>query len=203
MPQPAGEITRLAQRWGEGDQDAFERLIELVYDDLRRIAHKHLRAEGDGDATINTTALVHEAFLKLSGAEGGEWPGRAHFFAFCSKAMRRILIDYARKRSAEKRGGKRIRVPLTPDSASVDQEATEILALDEALRTLESHDERMARIAECRFFGGLSVLETAEALNTSRRTVEREWAKARGYLYHLLAPNGAGAGDVVAGPASK
>ncbi len=192
MPERPGEITHLAQRWGEGDEDAFGELIDLVYDDLRRIAHKHVRA---GAGTINTTALVHEAFLRLAGAEGGQWAGRAQFFAFCSKAMRRILIDYARRRGAEKRGGNRVRIPLTPESAFVERDVTEILALDEALRTLEAHDARMARIAECRFFGGLSVLETAEALNTSSRTVEREWAKARGYLYHLLGMNGATGSD--------
>ena len=145
-----------------------------------------MRASGP-DPTLDTTALVHEAYVKLAGAQGAEWLGRARFFAFCSKAMRRILIDYARERRAAKRGGERVQVPLTPEMAVVDREATDLLALDQALRLLEEHDPRMARIAECRFFGGLSVVETAEALDTSERTVEREWAKARGYLYHLLA----------------
>lgn len=194
MNEPAGEITRLARRWSDGDEDAFERLIELVYDDLRRIAHSHMRRTGDGE-TINTTALVHEAYLKLAGAGTAEWEGRAQFFAFCSKAMRRILIDYARERGAAKRGGGRVRVPLTPESAIVEREATEILALDEALTALESRDPRMVRIAECRFFGGLSVSETAEAISVSPRTVEREWARARAYLHQMLDPGPGGPGE--------
>jgi RNA polymerase sigma factor (TIGR02999 family) len=185
MSDERGEITTLAHRWSHGDHEAFDRLIELVYDDLRQIARRHLRVGKQGE-TINTTALVHEAYLKLAGAGGREWPSRGHFLAFCSKAMRRILIDYARRSGAEKRGGGLIRVPLEEDMASVDQEVSEVLALDEALTALEARDERMARIAECRFFGGLSVVETAEAMATSPRTVEREWARARVYLREML-----------------
>jgi RNA polymerase sigma factor (TIGR02999 family) len=187
----SGEITRLARSWSDGDEQAFERLVELVYDDLRRIAHSHVR-KTEGGETINTTALVHEAYLKLAGAEPGEWGGRAQFFSFCSKAMRRILIDYARERSALKRGGGRVQVPLTPESAVVDQEVTKLLAVDEALTALENRDPRMVKIAECRFFGGLSVSETAEAISVSPRTVEREWARARAYLHQLLGPDHAG-----------
>jgi RNA polymerase sigma factor (TIGR02999 family) len=193
MTDPKGEVTQLARRWSEGDEDAFDRLVELVYDDLRRIAHSHLRLGGDR-GTINTTALVHEAYLKLAGVEEGIWEGRSQFFAFCSKAMRRILIDYSRERKAEKRGGNRVRVPLTPESAVADEKITEILALDQALQALEAKDQRMAQIAECRYFGGLSVQETGEALSISPRTVEREWAKARGYLFHLLRTDGPGDG---------
>lgn len=185
MHETRGEITRLARRWSEGDEAAFDALIELVYEDLRGIARRHVRTTPT-NGTIDTTALVHEAYVKLAEVEGGEWIGRAKFFAFCSKAMRRILIDYARERATEKRGGARFQVPLRPETAVVQREVTEVLALDQALRRLEARDPRMAQIAECRFFGGLSVVETAEALDTSARTVEREWAKARGYLYHLL-----------------
>lgn len=185
MNESRGDITRLARSWSEGDENAFDQLMELVYDDLRRIARSHVR-RGMGSDTVNTTALVHEVYLKLAGVEDSEWQGRAQFYAFCSKAMRRVLIDYARERKAEKRGGQRVRVPLTPESAVVESEVTEVLALDQALKALEAKDRRMARIAECRFFGGLSVSETAEALSVSTRTVEREWARARGYLYHLL-----------------
>jgi RNA polymerase sigma factor (TIGR02999 family) len=192
MSEPVGEVTRLARRWSEGDADAFDALIELVYDDLRSIAHRHVRASGPA-GTLDTTALVNEAYVKLARVEGAEWLGRGRFLSFCSKAMRRILIDYARERQADKRGGARVQVPLTPEMARVEQEATDVLALDEALRMLEARNQRMARIAECRFFGGLSVVETAEALDTSARTVEREWAKARGYLYHLLAGEAGGA----------
>ncbi len=199
MTEPAGEITRLARRWSEGDESAFDALIELVYDDLRAIAHRHLRLGAHG-GTINTTALVHEAYVKLAGVQGAEWLGRAKFFAFCSKAMRRILIDHARERGAEKRGGEWVQVPLNPETAALEREAAEVLALDQALELLEAKDARMARIAECRFFGGLSVVETAEALETSERTVEREWAKARGYLYHLLTGGGPGDGSPAPAP---
>lgn len=185
MDKREGQITSLVRRWSGGDEGAFNLLFDLVYDDLRRIARHHLSL-GKRGGTLNTTALVHEAYLKLAGKGNGEWPGRSQFFAFCSKAMRRILIDYARQNSAAKRGGDRIRVTLTPDMAVSDTEITEILALDRALTALEAHDARMARIAECRFFGGLSVHETAEAISTSTRTVEREWARARVYLLQLL-----------------
>lgn len=184
-----GEITRLVRRWSEGDSDAFDRLIELVYDDLRRIAHHHIELGASG-GTVNTTALVHEAYLKLARVEGGAWDNRAQFFAFCSKAMRRILIDYARRRSAAKRGGSRTRVPLTEDAAVIDAEVTRMLSVEEALQELEQRDERMGRIVECRFFGGMSVPDTAEALGTSTRTVEREWARARAYLSHALQDSG-------------
>lgn len=187
MTHPDRAITQLVRQWSGGDDEAFERLIELVYPDLRRIAGRHLRL-GEGSGTIDTTALVHEAYLKLAGAGGrnGEWPSRAHFFAFCSKAMRRILIDYARRRSAERRGGDLIRVPLDANLVALNREATEILALDQAMRELEALDPRMVRIVECRFFGGLSVLETAEAIDVSTRTVEREWTRARAYLRQML-----------------
>ena len=181
----SGEITRLARRWSDGDEDAFDRLVELVYPDLRRIAHHHLAGASRG-RPVDTTALVHEAYLKLAHVEGGVWDGRAQFLAFCSKAMRRILIDYARRRSATKRGGERIRVPLRDDSAVVEAEVHRVLEVEQALQRLERHNERMARIVECRFFGGMSVSDTAEALGASVRTVEREWARARAYLHEAL-----------------
>ncbi len=188
-----GEVTQLANRWARGDRDALDELIDLVYDDLRRIAHRQI-SQGGGGETVNTTGLVHEAFVKLAGVSGHEWLGRAQFYAFCAKAMRRILIDSARARGADKRGGDRVRVPLTSSTAVVDPDVLRILAVDEALKWLEKHDQRLAAIAECRFFGGLSVEETGEALGVSARTVEREWARARGYLYHRLAP-GSGVRD--------
>jgi RNA polymerase sigma factor (TIGR02999 family) len=129
---------------------------------------------------------VHEAYLKLGDAEGGEWPSRASFFAFCSKAMRRILIDYARERQALKRGGDREHVPLTPDAAAVEDDITTLLAVEDALRWLEERDPSLVRIAECRYFGGLSVRESAEALDVSPRTVDRGWARARVYLKNYL-----------------
>ena len=186
MAETGNDITRLVERWSRGDGDAFDRLIELVYDDLRQIAHRHLRLDRP-DHTIDTTSLVHEAYVKLAKHPEGVWQSRAQFFAFASKAMRHILIDYARRRHAAKRGGTQIRVPLQDDMATVDAEATDLLELDRALELLGERSERMARVVECRFFGGLSVAETAEALDSSVRTVEREWTRARAYLYHTLA----------------
>jgi RNA polymerase sigma factor (TIGR02999 family) len=186
MAETGNDITRLVERWSRGDGDAFDRLIELVYDDLRQIAHRHLRLDRP-DHTIDTTSLVHEAYVKLAKHPEGVWHSRAQFFAFASKAMRHILIDYARRRHAAKRGGTQIRVPLQDDMATVDAEATDLLELDRALELLGERSERMARVVECRFFGGLSVVETAEALDSSVRTVEREWTRARAYLHHTLA----------------
>lgn len=186
MTQSA-EITRLVERWSQGDELALDRLVEIAYDDLRRIAHRQLRTAA-GNETMGTTVLVHELYLKLAGVHERSWGGRAHFFAFCAKAMRHILIDYARRHLTAKRGGDRVRVPLAPEDAAVETEAAELLALDEALRHLAARNQRLADVVECRFFGGLSVPETAEALGTSTRTVEREWARARAYLYRMLSP---------------
>jgi RNA polymerase sigma factor (TIGR02999 family) len=196
MDQDPGEITMLAERWGRGDADALERLVELVYDDLRRIAHRALRLRGTAAAqTLGTTALVHELYLKLAGVDEARWGGRARFFAFCAKAMRRILVDHARRHRAHKRGGERARVPLSDELAAVDAEAAQLLAVDEAIDLLAGHSARMARIVECRFFGGLSVPETAELVGASSRTVEREWARACVYLSRELGLAGAAAGD--------
>lgn len=186
MSSVSADITMLVARWSRGDEGAFDELMERVYPELRGLAHGQLR-RGNRARTVSTTVLVHEAYLRLSGSSGGEWPDRAHFFAFCAKAMRHVLIDFARARGAEKRGGGRIRVTLTEDSEIVEAQALEVLALDEALCRLAERDARMARIVECRFFGGMSVSETADALDTSTRTVEREWARARAYLQHALA----------------
>ncbi|MDX1647324.1 MAG: ECF-type sigma factor [Longimicrobiales bacterium] len=185
MTSRGDEITQLMDRWSDGDEDAFDRLVELVYDDLRAIAHRHLMM-GPRDAVLDTTVLVHEAYLKLSGSEDGDWPGRAQFFAFCSTVMRRLLIDFARKRQSLKRGGARVRVTLDDAAAVVEEEVLEVLAVNEALEKLESRSPRMARVVECRFFGGMSVAQTAEALGTSVRTVEREWTRARVYLRRAL-----------------
>lgn len=185
MDETRGEVTSLVERWGQGDVTALDRLIEVAYDDLRQIASQRLHGWRHGQ-TIETTGLVHELYLRLAGVSEGAWGGRAQFFAFCSKAMRRILIDFARRRAAAKRGGESTRVPLDHATTGVEMEAVELIALDDALRALATRDERMARIVECRFFGGLSVVETAEAVDASTRTVEREWARARTYLRYLL-----------------
>ena len=189
MARKTEEITRLLSSWSGGNDESFDRLVELVYDDLRRIAHRHLDV-GARNTVVDTTVLVHEAYVKIAGAEGAEWAGRAQFFAFCSQAMRRILIDFARRKSSEKRGGARIRVPLRDDSAAIEADIAEILTIEDALARLEVRSERMARIVECRFYGGMSVADTAEALGTSVRTVEREWARARAYLRRALRDEG-------------
>lgn len=181
-------IDRLLVASREGDPDALDRLFPLLYDDLRRIARGHLRRERDGH-TLSTTALVHEAYVGL--AEGsGEWTDRTHFLAVASTAMRHVLVDYARRRNAQKRGGDRVRVTLDGSMARADTSAdtADLIALNDALRRLGEKDPRLERVVECRFFGGMTVAETASALDTSQRTVERAWTRARTYLYRALSP---------------
>jgi len=169
---------------------AMERLMPLVYEDLRRVAHRQLAAESTGH-TLSTTALVHEAYLRLVDQSRTEWQDRAQFFAVASLVMRRILIDYARRHRALRRGGEpggARPVPVSLDTAEIPaaERAAALIALDEALERLSDRDSRMARVVECRFFAGLTELETAAALGISRRTVAREWAIARGWLYQEL-----------------
>jgi len=185
MPVPDSDITRLLREWSGGDEAAFERLIPLVYDDLSRIAHNQLHSERSGH-TLCTQALVHESYLKLAGKPGSAWRNRAQFFAVSSRAMRRILVDHARKRRAERRGGDAEPVTWTDRLGSIERDMDELLAIDEALTSLAHRHARMARVVECRIFGGMSPEETAEALGTSRRTVEREWTRAKAYLYRAL-----------------
>lgn len=185
MTAPDPDITRLVTRWSSGDEAAFAELVDVAYPHLRALARRQLRRSG-ADATISTTVLVHEAYVKLAGVRDHEWPDRARFFAFCAKAMRHILIDTARRHAASKRGGGRVRVDLLPDMAAVEGQSLDLLALDEALQRLGERSSRMADIVECRFFAGMSVDETADALETSVRTVEREWTRARAYLRRAL-----------------
>jgi RNA polymerase sigma factor (TIGR02999 family) len=159
-----------------------------LYEELRVLARRQLRNLGT-PYTLGTTGLVHESYLKLADLPGGDGRSRGQFFALASRAMRHILIDYARGRVAEKRGGGAVRVTLHPELVAADPPVLDLLGLDQALTRLGVHSERMERIVECRFFGGLSVAETAEALGTSVRTVEREWTRARAYLYQLLVPD--------------
>ena len=168
----------------------MDRLTPLVYEQLRRIAHRQLRAEPVGH-TLSTTALVHEAYLKLVDQTRAEWQDRSHFFAVASCAMRRILVDYARRYRAARRGGGDDGAPVRPislDNTEIPaaERADALVALDEALERLGRLDERQARVVECRFFGGLSEAETAAALGISQRTVAREWVTARGWLYQEL-----------------
>ena len=173
-----------------GAPDAMDRLAPLVYEQLKRIARRQLRAEPIGH-TLSTTALVHEAYLKLVDQTRADWQDRGHFYAVASGAMRRILVDYARRYRAARRGGDvdgaPVRpVPLDDTEIPIDDRAEALVALDEALERLGRFDERQARVVECRFFGGLTEEETAAALGISQRTVAREWVTARGWLYQEL-----------------
>lgn len=181
----APEVTHLLHRWQQGDDAALDRLMPLVYDELRRQAHRHMRGERQGH-TLGTTALVHEAFLHLGGQPADPWQNRAHFVAIASRVMRRVLIWYARKRNAAKRGGGAHPVTLDEEILLTDSRLDELLALDEALARLEAMDERLCRVVECRHFGGLSVVETGEALGISPATVKRDWQTARAWLRREL-----------------
>jgi len=182
---PRSAITICLRQWREGDPAAQERLFELVYEQLRHMAHNALRRERD-DHTLATTDLVHEAYIRLVDRADVEWQDSSHFFAVASRAMRRILVDYARKRGAAKRGSAPRRVPLMEEALSLDEQADTLVALDDALTRLHSMNERLAKVVECRFFGGLTEDQTAQALGITARTVRRDWVKARGWLYHEL-----------------
>jgi RNA polymerase sigma factor (TIGR02999 family) len=169
------------------DVSAFERLFPLVYDELRRIARRQLGRERAGH-TLQPTALVHEAYLKLVEHPSPEWQGRAHFLGIAARAMRQILIDYARKHKAEKRGGAWERTTLGDTPVALDVGLEELLALDAALNRLDQMDSRMGKIVELSFFGGLTEKEIAEMLGLSERTVRREWVKARAWIHKELYP---------------
>ena len=179
------DITAELVAWREGEPSAREKLFPLVYDELRRIAHRHLARERT-DHTLDTTALVHEAYLKLVDQTRAEWTDRTHFFAVAATAMRRILVDYARRYHTDKRGGAPRRVSLTDSMLVADERADTLLAVDEALTELARIDERLSRVVECRFFGGLTEEETAEVLGITARTVRRDWIKAKGWLLRTL-----------------
>jgi RNA polymerase sigma factor (TIGR02999 family) len=188
QPAPAhdpGTITDRLLELRDGGDAAMDRLFPLVYDQLRNVAHNALRAERT-DHTLGTTGLVHEAYLKLVDQTRVQWTDRKHFFAVASLAMRRILVDYARRHSSARRGGNRRPVTLDEDAMSVDDRADTLVALDEALERLGRIDRRLARVVECRFFGGLTEEETADVLGITARTVRRDWVKAKGWLYQEL-----------------
>jgi RNA polymerase sigma factor (TIGR02999 family) len=184
---PPDDITLLLHRSAEGDREAFQRLIPLVYGDLRGIAHRRLRHE-KSEHTLSTTAVVHEAYLHLVPQATATWRDRAHFFAVAARVIRHVLVDYARHRKAQKRGGSAIRIPLRDDLEGKEEEPVDLLALDEALESLGARDSRLRDVVECRFFAGMTMEETAEALGISKRTAERDWTRARAYLYDTLAP---------------
>lgn len=184
-PADAGRITRLLRAHHEGDREAFDELVPLVYDRLRRIARGQ-RARGGRGQTLDTTALVHEAYFRLVDETGVAWQDRSHFFAVCARAMRRILVDYARERTARKRGSGNPDLTLEPERLGVERQAEQVLAVDRALQSLASFNERLARLVECRYFAGLTEEETAEALGVSLRTVQRDWTRARAWLLKEL-----------------
>lgn len=177
-------ITQLLEQYQSGDDSVRDRLFELVYDELRVIAKSQLRRHSP-DHTINTTALVHEAYINIAGADA-QWNNRSRFFAFAARVMRNILVDHARARAAVKRTAEDSLMPISLSATSLEDQAVDILALDVALRELEEYDRRLSTVVECRFFGGMTSQETAEALGSSLRTVEREWSRARAYLYRSL-----------------
>jgi len=187
-------ITALLQQWSAGDREAAERVLPVVYDELRRIAARQLRTE-HGQHT-QATAIVHETYIRLTEQTGLRWPSRDHFFAFAAHLMRRILVDHARQRNRAKRGGNLHQVTL----AEIEQrselglaENTDLVALDEALTRLEGLDPRKAAVVELRFFSGMSLEETAAQLGVSGETVGREWRRARAWLYEALRPREQGA----------
>lgn len=171
--------------WGNGDQAALDQLMSLVYDELRRMAHRYLRRERVGH-TLQSAALVNEAYLKLLGERQLDWQNRAHFFAVAAQMMRQILVDYARARNRDRRGGGAQRVSLDDALAVANEQSAELVALDDALNSLAVFDKRKSKVAELRFFGGLSVEETAAAMQVSPVTVMREWRLAKAWLYREL-----------------
>ena len=184
MPAP-DNLTTLLSAFAHGDQGAADELIPLVYEELRRTAHRR-RWQWHEAESPDTTSLVHEAYLRLLNREGEAWDNRGHFFYFASVAIRNILVDHARQVHRSKRGGGWHQVELTEDAAVSVQKSAELLELDEALGRLAASEERLARIVECRFFGGLTVEETAEALGVAPATVKRGWDTARAWLFQHL-----------------
>ncbi|MDJ0656361.1 MAG: sigma-70 family RNA polymerase sigma factor [Xanthomonadales bacterium] len=174
-------ITRLLLAWGDGDRSAFEQLVPLIYDDLLRIAHQQRRKVRVGE-TLNTTALVHEAFAKMVDQRNAEVRNRQHFFAIAARAMRQILVDAARGQFRAKRGAGVKALPFDDERLQTQSQAREIIAIDDALESLASLDEKLVRIVECRFFAGFTAQETAEILGTSVRTIQRDWQRARAWL---------------------
>lgn len=186
--QPSGEVTRLLHELQAGDRGALDRLFPLVYDELRASARRALARERDAHV-IQATELVHEAFFKLAGGAPIALQGRAHFFAVASRAMRQVLVEQARKRLADKRGGGVDHVTLGDSDAALDVVPEELVALDEALERLGQLEPRLRSVVEYRFFGGLSEREVAEVIGVTERTVQRDWVKARAWLYKELYPS--------------
>jgi RNA polymerase sigma-70 factor (ECF subfamily) len=183
------EITRLLQAWSSGDESALERLTPLVYNELHRLAHRYMAAEQPGQ-TLQTTALVHEVYLKLVDVDHIDWHDRAHFYAICARLMRRILVDFARSRNYQKRGGHSPHIELEEAVTVSAVVGSELLAVDEALKELAKLDRRKSEVVELRFFGGLRVEEVAAALKVSPETVMRDWKLAKAWLLRELSHEG-------------
>jgi RNA polymerase sigma-70 factor (ECF subfamily) len=178
-------VTQLLVAWSDGDQSALDQLVPLVHGELRRLARSYMRGERHGH-TLQTTALVNEAYLRLIDQKNVRWQNRAHFLAIAAQLMRRILVDYARRRQYRKRGGGALQVSLANAESLSEDRAPDLVALDEALRSLAEIDPRRSQVVELRFFGGLNIEETAEILKISPTTVERDWIIARAWLHKNL-----------------
>lgn len=183
-PAPS-EVSQLLHAWGNGDKTALDKLMPLVYDELRQMAKRYMDRQQAGH-TLQTTALIHEAYLRLVDQSEAQWQNRAHFFAVAATAMRHILVDHARTRQAAKRGGAAQQVVLDEAAAVSVEPAAELVALDDALQILAAFDQRKSQVVEMRYFGGLTVEETAEALQVSPETVARDWRLARTWLLREL-----------------
>ncbi len=190
VSESSEQITRLLTEWSGGNRGALDQLLPLVYSDLKRLAGSYLRRERTGH-TLQSTALVHEAFLRLVDQRDANWQNRLQFFAIAAQVIRRILVDHARQHNAKKRGGEAMRVTIDESIADPGGADLDLLALDDALQRLAVMDERQSRIVELRFFSGLSIEETGEVMGLSPATVKREWAMARVWLFRELGAEGA------------
>jgi len=188
MTPASNEVTQLLVAWGNGDQAARDQLMPLVYAELHRLAHRHIKRERPGH-TLQTSALVNEAFVRLVDQRDVHWQSRAHFFGIAAQMMRRILVDYARKRRFAKRGGNQLQVSLNEELVAANQRSAEVVLLDDALTQLAEIDERKSKVVELKFFGGLSIEETAEALGVSPGTVMRDWTLAKAWLRRAMNRN--------------
>jgi RNA polymerase sigma factor (TIGR02999 family) len=184
-PATSHAVTELLARWGQGDLSARDMLIPIVYDELRRVAGRCLAGQRN-DQTLQPTALVHEAYLRLTRQDQVSWQNRMHFFAVASRMMRQILVDHVRRQAAAKRGGNALTVELTDAAAFENSAPLDLIALDDALERLAALDSRQSQIVELRFFGGLSIEETSQVVNISPATAKREWATARIWLHRAM-----------------